>query len=178
MTFLVAVLSCAGCLPASSRNWKSTPEKLASDYSIINDVRTDGDIVMLMWFAPPVVRADAPNAERFRSLLDKYIFLGVVHGHLDKTTGTSTFENIDTLEAKDEGGKTLALVERSNMNPASVGAVAVLERVFQQMLGAAGRGMKMFVFDADDVHACKKGKLSVPFAGETYTWETPFPGCS
>jgi hypothetical protein len=38
--------------------------------------------------------------------------------------------------------------------------------------------MKQFIFDADTVRPCTKGKLSIPLAGETYFWETPFPGCS
>jgi hypothetical protein len=37
---------------------------------------------------------------------------------------------------------------------------------------------KFFTFDAETVRACEKEKLSVPLAGETYFWETPFPGCS
>jgi hypothetical protein len=38
--------------------------------------------------------------------------------------------------------------------------------------------MEFFTFDAGRAHACAKGAISIPLAGETYTWETPFPGCS
>jgi hypothetical protein len=27
------------------------------------------------------------------------------------------------------------------------------------------------------VDSCKKGGMSIPFAAETYTWDTPFPSC-
>jgi len=37
--------------------------------------------------------------------------------------------------------------------------------------------MKMFVFESGAIDSCKKGQLAVPLAGETYTWDTPFPGC-
>lgn len=174
---LAAIVFGVGCLPASARIWKPTPAKLATDYAVINDFRPPGDLILLMWFAPPVVRQDAANSAQIRALMDKYIFLAVVHGHFEKTTGAVSFENIDTLEAKDAAGKLLTAVDRSSMPPTTVGTVAVIERLFQQAFGAMGRGMKMFVFDSGDVHACQKGELSVPFAGDTYTWETPIPGC-
>ena len=124
-----------------------------------------------------MLRQDLPNVSQLRAILDRYVFLAVVHGHLDKATGALAFEDIDTLEARDATGKPLTQLARSSMPPATVGTVSVIERLFQQALGATGRGMKMFVFEGD-VQACKKGELSVPFANETYTWETPIPGCS
>jgi hypothetical protein len=133
---------------------------------------------MLMWFAPPTVAPEAPNAAQMRALIGKYVFIGLTHGHFDKTIGTVTFDETNTLEAKDGSGKPLVLVDRSSLPPATLGAVTVIERIFQQSFGAFGRGMKMFVFEAGDVNACEKGELAIPFAGETYTWETPFPGCT
>jgi hypothetical protein len=109
--------------------------------------------------------------------MEKYIFLAVAHGHFDRATGSISFENVDTLEAKDASGKSLTTVDRSSMPPATVGLVAVFERMAQQAFGALGHGMKMFVFDPGDVKACQKGELLVPYAGDTYTWATPFPGC-
>jgi hypothetical protein len=171
-------LLCAGALPASSRVWNPTPEKLASDYAIIQDTRPTGDLILLMWFASPIVRPQVPNAAQVRALLDEYIFLSVAHGRFNRTTGSISFDPIDTLEAKDGAGQPLTLVPTSSMPPVTAGVVAIVERLFTQAFGAAGKGMKMFVFDAGDVNACKKGRLSVPFVGETYTWDTPFPGCS
>ena len=178
ITLSAILLLCAGLLPASSRMWKPTPEKLALDYATIDDARPSGDLIFLMWFAAPIVRPDVPNAAQVRALLEQYVFLAAAEGHLDKTIGVISFGNIDALEAKDDAGTPLTAVERAGMPPTTVGAVTIVERMFQQALGAMGKGMKMFVFDAGNVHACKKGSLSVPFAGETYTWETPLPGCS
>jgi hypothetical protein len=53
-----------------------------------------------------------------------------------------------------------------------------MEAMFRQSLGTFGQGMKVFVFDAAGVTSCKPGGLTVPFADETYTWQTPIPGCS
>jgi hypothetical protein len=52
-----------------------------------------------------------------------------------------------------------------------------MEAVFRQSLGAMGSGMKTFLFNGEGIDSCKKGQLAVQFAGETYTWDTPFPGC-
>jgi hypothetical protein len=37
--------------------------------------------------------------------------------------------------------------------------------------------MKLFVFDGAGIDSCSKGRLSIPLADETYTWDTPFPSC-
>jgi hypothetical protein len=174
---LAALLLSTSLMPASSRLWKPTPSRLAGDYAMINDSRPAGDLLLLMWFAPPMVRPEQPNAMQIRALLERYVFLSVAHARLDKTTGTISAENIDALEARDASGKPLTPVTRSNMSPTTAGTVTVIEKMFEQSLGAMGGGMKMFVFEPGDLGACKKGQLSVPFADETYTWDTPFPGC-
>lgn len=175
---LAALLLTVGLMPASSRIWKPTPNRLAADYAVINDSRPSGELIFLMWFAAPMVRPDMPNAEQLRALLAKYIFLSVVHSRLDKTTGTFSFENVDAIEARNASGKPLIPVTRTGMSPTTAGAVTIIEKMFSQTLGSMGKGMKMFVFEPGEVDACKKGELTVPFADETYTWETPFPGCS
>jgi hypothetical protein len=88
-----------------------------------------------------------------------------------------SFEDIDTLEARDGGGNPLALVPRNQLPPAAIGLLAAFEAAFRQSFGRLGDGMKFFTFDAGAVPACEKGGISIPYAGETYTWETPFPGC-
>jgi hypothetical protein len=61
--------------------------------------------------------------------------------------------------------------------PAVVGTVTMLESMFGRSFGQFGKGFHWFVFDAGTVNACKNGGLSVPFADEIYTYQTPFPGC-
>jgi hypothetical protein len=174
---IAAVISVVAVSTASSRVWKATPDAIARDYATINDTRAGGEVVLLMWFVPTMVRPDMGGAPNLIAMLQKYVVIMAVHGHLDKASGSLSFDDIDTLEARDQAGKPLDLLARNVMPPAPTAVLAAIETMFRQSLGAMGKGMKMFVFDAGDVDSCKKGGLSVPLAGETYTWNTPFPGC-
>jgi hypothetical protein len=163
--------------PALSRQWKATPEALARDYATINDQRPGGELVLAMWFVPQMVPANSPGAEAAKAMLQKYVIVMVVHGHLQSTTGSMSFDNVDALPARNQSGKPLALVARDSLPPISAGMLTTLESLLRQTLGPMGNGMKVFVFDADDVDSCKRGQLSILFVNETYTWDTPFPGC-
>jgi hypothetical protein len=169
-----AIISSISFSPASSRQWKTTPEQLARDYAGITDSR-GGETVMLTWFVPQMM---LPNAAAAIAMTQKYVVLMVAHSRMDKATGINSYEDISALEPKDQNGKALAPVARTDLPPASVAMLARLEAVLRQSLGAYGKGLKVFVFDKGDVDSCQKGQLSVQFAGENYTWETPFPGCS
>jgi len=174
---ITAALSVVAVSTASSRNWKATPDAIARDYATINDARPGGELVLLMWFVPTMVRPDMSGAPNLIAMLQKYVVVMAVHGHLDKASGTFSFDDIDTLEARDRAGNALNLLSRSDMPPAPTAVLVAVEAMFRQSLGAMGKGMKMFVFDAGDVDSCKKGGMSIPFAAETYTWDTPFPSC-
>lgn len=174
---IAAVISVFAVSTASSRMWKATPDAIARDYATINDTRAGGEVVLLMWFVPTMVRPDMSGAPNLIAMLQKYVVIMAVHGHLDKASGSLSFDDIDTLEARDQAGKPLDLLARNVMPPAPTAVLAAIETMFRQSLGAMGKGMKMFVFDAGDVDSCKKGKMSIPFAAETYTWDTPFPSC-
>jgi hypothetical protein len=89
-----------------------------------------------------------------------------------------SFDDIDTLEVRDSSDTTLTPVPRDALPPVAIAILVGFEATFRQSLGRLGDSTKFFVFDAGTVHACEKGGISVPLAGETYTWETPFPGCS
>jgi hypothetical protein len=175
---LVILLLYAASLPALSRNWKPGPNALARDYVTINDTRPGSEIVMLMWFVPELIPPESPNAATVKALLDKYVILMVVHAKLDKVTAKFSFEDVSTLQAEDRTRKPLTLITRNELPPTATGAVAIMEAMFRQSLGTFGQGMKVFVFDAAGVTSCKPGGLTVPFADETYTWQTPIPGCS
>jgi hypothetical protein len=176
---LVAVLlACAASAPAWPRTWKSSPRELVRDYVTITDLRRDGEIVTLLWFVSGMVESDAPGAAAIKPLLDRYVIMAAVHGKLDRTTATYSFDDISTLEAKDQTGKPLMRVARNDLPPTMTGILAILEAMFRKSLGAMGEGMKVFVFDASGVNSCGPGGLAVSLAGETYTWQTPIPGCS
>jgi hypothetical protein len=157
---------------ASSRNWKATPTQIASDYSLISHAKSSTETVNIKWWAPPTL---APGS--LTGLLEKYVVISVVHLHVNQG-GTLSFDEVKALEASDSSGKPLTLVSRSELPPVFIGFLSTLEAGFRQALGRFGDGTRFFVFDAGTVRACEQGGISVPLAGETYTWETPFPGCS
>ena len=177
-TLAAVLLASVASMPALCRSWKPTPSALARDYVTINDARPDSEIILLMWFVPELVPPEAPNAATVKALLDKYLIMMVVHAKLDKVTAKFSFEDVNTLQAEDRSGKPLTLITGDELPPTARGAVTIMEALFRQSLGAFGQGMKVFVFDAAGVTSCKPGGLAVPFAGETYTWQTPIPGCA
>jgi hypothetical protein len=174
---VAAMLSCVGFFSsASSRPWKPTPGQIAADYASINHNRGNGDFVMLGWWSVPT----ATPGSQLAALFEKYVLISVTHSHIDikQPAAGMSFDDIKLLEALDESGKALAPVPEGALAPASIGLLATFEAAYRQGLGPRGKGTKFFLFDAGAVRACEKGEISVAFDGETYTWETPFPGCS
>ncbi|MGA7803760.1 hypothetical protein [Bradyrhizobium sp.] len=163
--------------PAAARQWKATPDAIARDYATITDARPNGELILLMWIVPRMMQPSANGATAAMAMVEKYVVLVAVHGHLDRATGVMSFDDIDALDPRDQNGKALTPVARGDIAPTNTAMLAALEAMFRQSTGAMGKGMKMFVFEAGNVDSCKKGQLSVPLANEIYTWETPFPGC-
>ena len=172
-----ALLLLSGLYPASARQWRATPDAIARDYATITDTRPNGELIMLMWIVPRMVLPNSPGAAAAITMVQKYVLVVAVHGHLDKATGIMTFDDVESLEVRDQAGKALTPVTKADLPPTNTAMLAALEAMFRQSIGAMGKGMKMFVFDGANVDSCKKGQLSVPLANETYTWDTPFPGC-
>jgi hypothetical protein len=139
---------------------------------MIQDHRPDGELVILFWFVPLLVEK-SPVAQ---AMLDKYIIIAAVHAHFDPG-GTATFDPIDGLAAKDADDKSLTLLQTDTMPPTVAGAMVTLSGMMKQIIGQMGQGMHFFAFEAGNVHTCAPGRLSVPLAGEIYTYDTPFPGC-
>jgi len=157
---------------ALSRPWKPTPTQIAGDYAQINHTKSRTEFVNIRWWAAPTVMSGTPLAR----MLEKDIVISVVHYHTGEG-GAISVDNIDTLEVRDDDDKPLTLVSRTELLPTEVGMISTIEASFRQSIGRIGDGTRFFIFDAGMVRACEKGRISVPFAGETYTWETPFPGC-
>jgi len=173
----LVVLSVLACIlsvssPAGARPWKTTPQGVAQDYAQILDMRGQGEIVLVVWMSPPMLGAP-PQAQQ---LMDKYVVIGVVHGRMGPG-GSMLFDVIDTLKAKDGNGTTLKLLEGDKLPDDISQFVLAMGGTMKQAIGAMGQGMRFFVFENGGVHACTKGKLAIPYAGEVYTYETPIPGC-
>jgi hypothetical protein len=163
--------------PAIARQWKATPEAIARDYATINDTRPGGELVLLMWFVPQMIPPSSPGAEVATTMLRKYVVVMAVHGHLDRATLNASFEDIIALQASDQNGRALTPIAKNDLPPASVALLTAMEALFRQSAGALGNGMKLFVFDGAGIDSCSKGRLLIPLADETYTWDTPFPSC-
>lgn len=160
-------------VPAAARSWKPKDEVLAQDYSVITDTRPNHDLIEIFWMSWPMTRDRTPT---MRQLLDRYIIVGVAHGQLDPG-GKMVFSREEGAQAASADGAQLKLLEEGGYPPVVAGAVATLGGFMRQSLGAMGEGIKFYVFDSGNVRACEKGQLSVIYAGETYTYDTPIPGC-
>jgi len=174
--FIGVTLSCIGISSSvSSRLWKATPSQIAGDYASIFHNRGSGDFVTIAWLAPPTTTASSQVV----AMLEKYVLIAVVHSrtNLNQPAAGIAFDDIKTLEARDESGNLLTPVSENELPVASLGLLAGYEAGYRRGFGPRGNGMKFFLFDAGTIRACDKGRISVPFDGETYTWETPFPGC-
>jgi hypothetical protein len=172
-----AMLPClAFCSFASSRPWKLTPNQIAADYASINHNKGNGDFVTIGWWSAPTAR---PGTQLI-ALFEKYVLISVTHSRINfnQPAAGLTFDDIKTLEARDQTGTTLSPVSRDALPPASIELLMGFEAGYRRGLGPRGTGTRFFLFDAGMVHACEKGGISIPYDGEIYTWDTPFPGCS
>jgi len=174
MLLLGVIFSSIVFSPALSRQWKPTPLQLASDYATISHNKSDTDFVNVRWWAEPTVMPDTPLS----GLLQKYIMISVVHFHITVPGGALSTEEIDSLEVRDRADMPLTPIPRTALPPTVIATLTGFEASIRQSLGRLGEGTKFFTFDAGSVRACEKGRISVALAGETYTWEAPFPGCS
>jgi hypothetical protein len=164
-------------VPAYARDWKPTPAKQAVDYSIIVDARPGGELVQILWFVPQFIDVGGTNSPEASKLLDEYIFIAVVRGKMG-IGGNVVFDENATIKARDGNGTALKLLQGDDIPPTAAGVVTTAGGVIRQMLGPLGEGMHFFVFENGGVHTCKKGQLVVSYAGEDYTYDTPFPGCT
>jgi hypothetical protein len=167
----VFLMLCA--LPAMARPWKPQGPVLAQDYSVITDSRPGHELVEVLWMTWPMT---ATASQAVRQLLDHYLIIGVAHGRVD-VGGKMVFDKEGGVEAAGLDGTALTSLPENNYPPAVSGAVATMGSFMRQSMGAMGEGMKFVVFDSGSVRACEKGKLSVKYAGETYAYDTPIPGC-
>jgi hypothetical protein len=170
---LSSALLAAIAPPAFCRQWKPSAAALAVDYTQIQDNRGKGETVEVFWIVPQWV-----HSALIQQLLDRDVVITVSHSK-PSIGGGFTFADVDTLLVYADGdAKPLTRLTGDSIPPALAGFLATFGGTMRRSLGAAGEGTHIFVFAGGSVHACDRGGLSVPFAGETYTFKTPIPGCA
>ena len=173
--FALSAMLCAVLFsgPVNARPWKPSPSAQAQDYAEILDTRGNGNVIIVVWIVPQMM----PQSSEGRALLDKYVVLGVVHGHI-QGGGAMAFAPIKGLQVNGANGKPLVALGAHNTPPNVAKFLTNMEGGMRQAVGAMGQGMGFFAFEGGGVHACQKGGLAVRYEGETYTYVTPIPGCS
>ena len=176
------ILSSAACLMVTivgsvdARQWSPDAHASALDYSQIFHVKPSGDIVLLWWVVPEIFTPNANN-QSLLNVLSRYIVIGAAEGR-PGPNGALAFENVPAPPIKDQNGRAFSPLA-DTMLPADVSqAIGTLQGLARQsQLGPIAQGMRWFVYQSDTIRSCASGRLSVPLAGETYTYDTPIPGC-
>ena len=162
--------------PAAARQWNPDTRGAALDYTQILHAKGNGEIVMVWWVVPETFPSDA-NSQVLKDVLTRYVIVGVAHGR-NGAGGGMAFDTIADLRIADSTSRPLSPLAANTAPPEVTQALTSLQALARQSLGPIGPGMRWFVFDGSTIHACTPGKISVPFGGETYTYDTPIPGCA
>ncbi|MDB5734207.1 MAG: hypothetical protein JWN16_844 [Alphaproteobacteria bacterium] len=169
---VIATMIAAGALamPAAARLWKPTPQQQAQDYTVINHNKGNDGRVVMQWLA-----STTNSSAVMQQVLDKYVVISVVHSRTVPGGGTS-WDDVQGIAVTDSDGVALKEVPQDAVPPTLVGLFAQVDAMMRQ--GSQGKARTHWgVYEAGNAHACAKGKLSLTYDGETYTWDTPLPGC-
>ena len=170
----IAVLALS--TPASARQWSPDARSAAGDYTFILHPKGPGQVVAV-WWAVPEALIGAPNGQTMQDPLSRYVMVGISEGR--GTPGAPmSFTPIQDLKIADASGRQLSPLAANATPPEVAQTIASLQMIARQNFGPIGQGMRWFVFDGSTIHSCQPGKMSVPYGGETYTYETPIPGCA
>lgn len=157
--------------------WSHDPLSVALDYLLIRDLRAGGEEVLVFWIAPTLLpKSETLNTPQMAAALDlinKYVIIAATH----VASGTVRFEAVPVPKVEDQDGRSLTPLDPSTTPPQVVASLARLRAFYAGLLGAFGQGTSLFAYEAGSVRACGKGGLRVEVAGETYTYDTPLPGC-
>jgi hypothetical protein len=161
---------------ADARQWNPDVHASALDYAQIFHARPTGEIVLLWWVVPEIFMPNANN-QSLLNVLSRYVVVGVAQGR-PGANGAVAFEKVPALQITDAASRTYSPLP-DNMLPADVAqAIGSLRGLASQSpIGPIAQGMRWLVYQVDTIHSCMPGKMSVPLGGETYTYDTPIPGC-
>jgi hypothetical protein len=171
VTGLVAGLAVlAAALPSQARLWKPTPAQLAGDYTTISHNKGEGGRVMISWVAAPIM-----TGAILKQMMDKYVVLSIVHTRTG-TGGVTSWDDVQGVTVTDGNNQPLKEVPAADMPPMLVGFTASADAVVRQ--NTQGKAKNHWaIYEAGSLKACEKGKLLVTYDGETYSFDTPIPGC-
>jgi len=167
---------CAVMAPASARQWNPDARGAALDYTQILHAKPTGQIVVVWWVVPETFANDA-NSQILKDVLSRYVIVGLADGRTVPGGGNMSFTPVADLRITDQTGRSIAALAPSTTPPEVTQATTSLQALGRQSLGPIGQGMRWFVFDGSTIHSCTPGKMSVPFGGYTYPFDTPIPGC-
>jgi hypothetical protein len=199
MCAMLPALVAAGLLtavPAQARHWPATSAKSASDYALIVDRTNKTDVTIVMWIADPMAAKLYAKMPSLQQALKDYIVIGTLHAHGEMGSDgkpAMVFGETPPPVAMDAAGVPLKPVAAGGY-PAEVTAVTSIVQVMLKnklnevaktsasdakgkALAEAGQSLDFQVFESGGVQACTPGRLTVAYAGENYTYDTPMPGC-
>jgi hypothetical protein len=165
--FLTAWLACG---PSQARLWKPTPQQLAGDYATIVHNKGDQGRVTIGWAASPAF----PNLV-LKQVLDRYIVISIVHA-VTGPDGSTLWDDIAGVQVLDGNNQPLKEVAPDNIPPGLAGFIATSAAAMRQNTQGKGK-ISLRVYEPGSVNACTAGKLLVAYDGETYSFDTPIPGC-
>ena len=160
---------------ALARQWNATPQVKAREYLIIQDQRSNNEIVVVFWIAPQAF-VPGPDTKQTKRILEDYLLVGIVHANTNHL-GEMSFRKLSNLNLKPFQGGVKSALDKQNLPPAVAAVVTASERIFTQNFGKMGTGTTWFVFDGKFNQSCGKGGFWVPYAGANYDYRTPVPGC-
>lgn len=163
--------------PVLARQWNPDSRGAAVDYTQILHAKGPGQVVFVWWVVPETF-AGAPNAQGLQDALSRYVVVGIADGRAPGPGAPMNFTQIPDLKIADTAGRQLSPLAANATPPEMTQTIATLQGLARQNLGPVGQGMRWFVYDGSAIHSCQPGKLSVPYGGETYTYDTPIPGCA
>lgn len=170
--FLVLAVAFGGAATsAQARQWKPSLQAQVSDYLEILDQR-EGHFILVWWLASPMI----PNNPTAAALFDKYVVIVALHAEMD-AAAVASYQKIASLDVEDGNHQALTPVPEDKVPPTLTGALAAMGAAFKQLLGAMGQHVQYFVYESGGVNACRHGRLFVYYNGESYSYDTPIPGC-
>lgn len=168
--FIFGLALVVAAAPAAARLWKPTPAQVAADYATINHNKGTEGRVIVSWMASPLM-----TVPTMKQLLDRYVVISIAHTRTG-LGGTLTWDDIEGVQVTDGSGQALKELIGDAIPPTLVGLTAGIDAGMRQSTQNKGKA-RWGIYEAGPVNACQPGKLVVTYDGESYSFDTPMPGC-